>query len=89
MKLPDSRIINYLGASTLMVYLFHDNALIYKIWGFTDWITLLHDDVTAFMITYFIWTLGTFGVGVALYIVYIFAGKLLQACKPFVMKNGE
>lgn len=88
-KLPYCRIINYLGASTLMVFLFHNNSFISKIWGITDWVTLLHDDMLLFIATFLLWTLGTFGVGVVLYTVYIFIGKLLQACKPFVMKSEE
>lgn len=69
-KIPNNSIINYLGASTFMVYLVHDNGLVYKIWGMKDWITLLYRDYLLFSKTYVVYALTTFfgGYSVILYI---------------------
>lgn len=88
MKLPNSRVINYLGAATFMVYLTHDNEFVYSLWNFQDWIAPLHNDMGRFIGTYFIWLLGTFGAGVLIYTLYVLAGKLCGLCKPLVFKKN-
>ncbi len=87
-KLPNSRVINYLGASTFMVYLVHDNEFVYTIWNLNDWITPLHNDVGMFLKEFFTWTLVTFAVGVLVYTLYVLAGKLCGMCKPLVFKKN-
>lgn len=86
-RLPHSRIINFLGSATFMVYLFHDNSFVYRIWATVDWITLLHDDLPKFLLTYFLWTIGTFAVGVLIYALYLLAGKLLLRCKSLAIRK--
>lgn len=85
-KIPNSQIINYIGASTFMVYLLHDNEVFYKIWGIHDWITLLHSDVVRFVITYLIVTLFTFMIGIVGYFLFEMLEKLFVICKPLIMK---
>ena len=67
-RIPQSTIINYLGSSTFMVYLIHDNDFFYSLWNTQDWITLLYYRPYAFIFKILIWTLITFMIGVAAYI---------------------
>lgn len=88
-KLPNSRVINYLGASTFMVYLIHDNEFVRKIWNMLDWITPLYDNMFKFITIYFSWTLGTFAIGFLFYTIYVWLGKLLGHCKPLFLKKNS
>lgn len=88
MNIPNSKLINYLGASTFMVYLLHDNSFFYSLWDIQDWITLLHENVVQFVKAYTFWILGTFAAGVIIYTIFILGGKLLEFCKPLVIKKG-
>ena len=86
-KVPHNSVVNFIGASTFMVYLFHDNGFVYKIWGMQDWITPLYENVPLFLNTYVIWVLVTFAVGFIFYCIFVLGGKLLRWCKPLVMKK--
>ena len=86
-NIPESKIINYLGASTFMVYLLHDNEFVYSIWKMHDWITPLHDNMGMFFKDFFIWTMGTFCVGVLIYAVYMLVGKFLGIFRQLVYKK--
>lgn len=88
-SLPNSKIINWLGAATFMVYLLHDNEFVYSIWDTQDWIGLLYSNIWLFAKTYVLWTCGTFLVGVLFYIVYVFIGKLGKLCKHLVLKQTQ
>ena len=87
MKTPSNRIVNFAGASTFMVYLLHDNEFVYKLWGTQDWLTLLHENSIQFSFTYAIYILGTFGAGGVFYCIFMIGGKLLNICKPLVIKQ--
>lgn len=63
-KMPNFKVLNFIGASTFMVYLIHDNEFAYEIWNTQDWITLIYKDVALFVERYLVWILGTFGIGV-------------------------
>ena len=86
-KLPNNSVINFIGASTFMVYLIHDNGLFYRIWGRQDWITLLYENALQFSGTFFIWMLITFAVGLICYIIFVLGGKLLRIFKPLAIKQ--
>ena len=86
-NIPESKIINYLGASTFMVYLLHDNEFVYSIWKMHDWITPLHDNMGMFFKDFFIWTMGTFCVGVLIYAVYMLVGKFPGIFRQLVYKK--
>lgn len=87
-KVPNNRVINFMGAATFMVYLLHDNEFFYYVWRAQDWITILHNDVIQFLITYVVWVLKTFMVGVLGYCLFEIVGKLLNVCKPLVLKKS-
>nr|MCR4902530.1 acyltransferase [Butyrivibrio sp.] len=42
-KIKNSKIINFLGSSTFMIYLVHDNEFWWNLWKERDWISLLTD----------------------------------------------
>ena len=85
--MPNSRIINFLGSATFMVYLLHDNEFVRSIWNTQKWIDLLYNDIWLFTKTYVLWTCGTFFVGVLFYIIYVLIGKLGKLCIPMAVKK--
>ena len=40
-QISSSRIINFIGSSTFMIYLIHDNVFVYNLWYINNWLTLL------------------------------------------------
>lgn len=88
-KINQNRVINFLGASTLMVYFIHQNTFVIEIWLTKDWITLLHKDALSFCATFLLWVLATFAVGVLCYCAYLALEKLLVKCKPLIINKRE
>lgn len=70
LRMRPNRVVNYIGASTFMVYLLHDNALVYSLWDLVDWIALLHESPLGFVGRLAACALVTFAVGVAFYALY-------------------
>ena len=87
LNVPNIRVVNFIGASTFMIYLIHDNEFVYKIWDTQDWLTLLHEDVIRFFGIYFVWTLKTFAAGFICYCIFVMGGKLVNIFKPLVIKQ--
>ena len=88
-NMSNSRIINFLGSATFMVYLLHDNEFVRSIWNTQKWIDLLYNDIWLFTKKYVLWTCGTFLAGVLFYIGYVFIGKLGKLCKHLVLKQTQ
>lgn len=88
-KAPNNPAINFIGASTFMVYLIHDNRLFYEIWKTQNWLSVLHETPLYFVVKYFVWTVATFAVGVLCYCLFLLLSKLLGYCKPLIMKHDE
>lgn len=88
-RLPNSRLLNFMGASTFMIYLLHDNEFVYQFWNTQDWLTLLHENVTQFLAVYGIWVLKTFAFGVVCYGAFVIGGRVLQILKPLAIKKQE
>lgn len=84
-KISNNKIINFIGASTFMVYLIHDNDFVYEIWNSKDWITLLNNSLIRFIVTFGIWSLITFIVGLILYCIYLLLEKILNTIKPLLL----
>ena len=87
MQIPGSRVLTFLGSSTFMVYLIHDNAFVHKLWHSKDWVTLLHENTPLFLATYGTWTLITFAAGVVCYSIFIIGSKLLQPLRRLAVKQ--
>lgn len=79
-RIPEinSRIINYVGASTFMVYLLHDNSFFYGIWNTQDWITVLYYHPCQYILKHFVWTMMTFGIGILAYSLYLLVERAIS-----------
>lgn len=88
-RTPSSRVINFIGASTFMTYLLHDNDFFYKIWNTQDWITLLHENVSQFCGIYLLWVLKTFAAGLLCYGIFVVADRALNHCKSLALIPTE
>ena len=91
-KMPNSRVINFIASGTFMVYLLHDNSFTYSIFDMKDWATLLAENPYSFMLGLTLWTLATFVIGELVYVVYLGVGMLLRrgmnmAIKPHSPKE--
>lgn len=85
--IPTSRIINFLGKSTFMIYLIHDNSFFYSLWDLRDWITTLYNTPMLFVYKLVKWTLATFAVGGVVYICYRVLGRIFQKCRILFLKS--
>ena len=86
MAIKTSRVINFLGASTFMVYLIHDNQFFYNVWNNLDWLAILHNNPGLYIIKNIYWVIIMFALGVASYTTYILIGKLFKVIKPIMIK---
>lgn len=84
--IPTSRIINFLGKSTFMIYLIHDNSFFYSLWDLRDWITTLYNTPMLFVYKLVKWTLATFAVGVVVYICYCVLSRIFKKCRVLFLK---
>lgn len=80
-RIPQNKFLNYLGQSTFMVYLLHDNEFFYSIFNTQDWITLLYYYPYRFIFKIFIWSVGVFACGVIAYTFYLILSKLFNKYK--------
>lgn len=85
--MPNSKYINFIGTSTFMVYLLHDNTFFYGIWDTQDWITVLYNNPYYYIVKHILWTVMTFVVGVLAYVFYLLFNKLLKKYGYLFMKN--
>lgn len=86
-RIPQSRFLNYLGQTTFMCYLIHDNGLFYSIWNTQDWITLLYHSPYRFLLNVCLWTLAVFLCGVAVYTLYTILAALFSKYKWILFKE--
>ena len=88
-RIPNNKLINYIGSSTFMVYLIHDNEFFYSLWNRIDWIELLYNHPLRFVGELFKWSIATFVAGVIAYIVFNFICKLCVRLKWLVIKSPK
>lgn len=87
-NMPNIRAINFLGASSFMVYLVHDNSFFYNFWDTNDWMKLLTESPASYCLQLFIYGLLTFITGLVCYITYILFMKILEKLKfVFIRKT--
>ncbi len=84
--LPSSRVINFLGKATFMVYLIHDNTLFYSIWGLHDWVRVLYYQPKRFVGELLLYTLATFFIGVLLYAIYLLVVRIARSLSGLALK---
>lgn len=80
-----SRFVNFLGGSTFMIYLLHDNKFFYSLWGRRDWIRDWHESTFIFAAHVLMWAGLTFTAGAAAYVIYLFAAGNLNRLKRFFL----
>lgn len=81
-KISSSKIINFIGGSTFMIYLIHDNSLFHQIWQNQDWITVYYHDPIRFCQLLVTWTFITFGIGFIAYLLFLLIERII-ASKTF------
>ena len=86
-KMENINYINYIASGTFIVYLIHDNALFYSIWGIIDWIPILYNSPLQFIITLLGIGLSTFMVGIIAYLLYNLTTKMCLKYKKLFLKN--
>lgn len=86
-RISQSKFLNYLGQSTFMVYLLHDNEFFYSIFDTQDWITLLYYHPYRFVTKISIWSVGVFACGVVAYTFYIALAKLFDRYQWILFKK--
>lgn len=83
-----SRVVNYLGSATFMVYLIHENTFFHNEWNNTDWNSLLANSKAEFLLQLIETTLAVFAMGLVAYTCYTLLLWLVKKCSfLFVRKN--
>lgn len=85
-KIPNSRIINYFGASTFMVYLLHDLSILYTLADRQDWVMMLYDTPILFFVKLIAWSLATFACASLVYGGYNILMSLFHKNKKLFVK---
>lgn len=86
-RIKNSKVINYFGGATFMIYLIHDNNFVRSVWKTQDWITLLYYSPIRFVIKIIYYTLIVFLIGVLAYITYNFTIKIYKHSKKLIFKE--
>ena len=87
LKMPNLRVINFCGGSTLVIYLLHDNSLFYSLWAKINWPKYLYLQPARFVLLLAAVALATFAVGVLAYVLYLGLGKLFKRCSWLFLKK--
>ena len=86
LRVPDSRAIAFLGKAVFMVYVVHENRLVWNLWSKTDWVRLLYDRPGAFCLRLVLGSLCMFGVCVLAYVLYLGFIRLCASLKRWVLR---
>lgn len=74
-----SRVINYIGASTFMNYLIHENRYMHAKWKKYDWITTYYYRPLVFFGWLLLWVILTFLMGIVFYAIYEGIQKMISS----------
>ena len=78
-KLPSSKVINYIASATFMVYLIHDNPCCRNLFYEVDWIKMLYEqDYGMLFLMLAVVVLIAFAVGIIAHFIYGVIAKLLK-----------
>ena len=86
-RVPNSKVINFLGQSTFIVYIVHENKFFHALWDLTNWQPLFFDAPTRFYTELAKWTVISFLSGVAVYAAYLAAEKVISKCGWIIFKK--
>lgn len=78
LHIGSSKVANFFGAATFMVYLTHDNTFFYAIWGRLNWIQILVNSPVKFVIAHIGMAILTFIFGVIIYNLYLGLSKIIK-----------
>ena len=70
-----------------MVYLLHDNPLVYSLWGTIDWISILYNNPPKFVVTLIAVGLLTFIIEIIFYLLYNLILKICLKYKTLFLKK--
>lgn len=89
--IPNNKIINYLGKSTLMIYFIHENELFINYYKNDNWMEPLVNSNLGidYIIMWLYWTGIAFIVGETVYTVYVLLGKLAPRIKYVFVKKSD
>lgn len=87
LSIPGSKIINYIGSATFMVYLLHDNKILYDYWQKIDWLTPLYYSPLKYVGMSLMWAFGIMAVGTVFYAIFQFIMKYSVKLEWLVMKK--
>lgn len=82
-----SKIINFVGGTTFMVYLIHDNEFVHTLWRTQDWVTLLYNQPYMYIIKHVGWAVMTFVIGILMYVLYMFIVWLIPKGKCLIIRK--
>lgn len=87
LRIPNSKVINYLGASTFTVYLIHENRFFRNIYNNTEIIVLLQNHPFLFCVELVKWTLINFAAGVIVYALFNLGAKICKRLRWVAIKE--
>lgn len=79
-----NRMINFIGASTFMTYLIHNNDCFNTVWDRYNWSGALYNQPVIFVIHLLVCTALTFWVGIIVYAIYCL---LVNVAKKYINKK--
>lgn len=88
-NIPTSKVINFLGAATFMIYPVHENSFTQKLYMSKKWINALinHKSSPELFLLFFKWTVVLFIAGVVCYVCYLIYIRLFNRCKKVFLIN--
>lgn len=73
-----NRIINFIGASTFMIYLIHNNDCFNTVWDRYNWAGALYNCPFVFIERLCVSAAGTFAIGILTYALYFMFEKVVK-----------
>lgn len=84
-----NKVINFLGSSTLMIYLIHENDFFRSFYIHNDWISVIYESPFQFILKLLAWMLIGFVAGSIVYCLYLAGGKALKGSKRLFIQSDE
>lgn len=87
LKLKRSKIINFLGSATFMVYLAHENAMFWSLWTTVNWPLMLIRSPVAFIGKLLAITASVFVFGCLVYGLYLVFCRLMKKVSTWAISS--
>ena len=78
LKLPHSKIINFIGSSTLMIYFIHDNDFTISLYNDDNWMEALSEGAVPYLLKWFAISAQLFIAGIIAYSIYYLLSLLIK-----------